>query len=93
MLEQRLKAAVDSASSASAGGDTLLQNQIEGQIEEIQVPLAENEEHRASVVNEEKRNTELSNQVNQLREDLGEMKTNAPATGPAINAPGGSGLS
>ena len=29
MLEQKLRAAVDSASSASAGGDTLLQKRIE----------------------------------------------------------------
>ena len=88
MLEQKLKAAVDSASSASAGGDILLQKRIEDKIEEIQVLLDENEEHRVYVVSEEKENTEFTNQVNQLREELGEMKTNAPATGSATNAPG-----
>ena len=74
---------MDSASSASAGGDALLQEQIEDQIEEIQVLFDESEGHRLSGVNKDRKNTELTNQVKHLKEELGEIKAKTPATGSA----------
>ena len=88
-------------SSASAGGDALLkqqvrdqkviaaghEQQIEDQMEEIQGLLDESEGHSLSGVRKDLRNTELKSQVRHLNEELG-----AKATKPATSSATGTGF-